>query len=271
MYKFLLIDCGLSDNTLESYLHDFKFFDLISNQLCKPPITKVLSLKMNTINHPKTLSRRLSALKIYYSFFDLAWPKDFPKFPKFESLPRVPSEKVVLEILSSIETKTKISDVMRARDRVIFQLLYGCGLRISELSFLNVDDVLKNSFLLKVLGKGSKERLIPISPPILNNILLYLKLRSLLKPKVKKLIINKHGKMISRQGLWKIVKNYASGQDLHPHSFRHAFASHCLNNGMDVRHLQVLLGHSSPNTTQIYTQVKKDNIVKLLQKISPFF
>ena len=162
------------------------------------------------------------------------------------------------------------------RDKAILELLYATGLRISELSHLKVENLYLNENFIRVLGKGNKERVIPFGEKAKKHLIYYLKnSRSLLlKNKNSEFIfLNRNGERISRQGLWKIIKQYGKKIGAHsiitPHILRHSFATHLLEKGADLRSIQMMLGHSSISTTEIYTFVARDKIKKIYDKYHP--
>jgi integrase/recombinase XerD len=158
----------------------------------------------------------------------------------------------------------------------MFELLYACGLRVSELAGLQVRQVFLEPGYLTVLGKGSKERLVPMGELAADALRVYLqngRLRLLKKGFAPEVFLNARGEKISRQGVWKIIKQHAlrAGitKNITPHMLRHSFATHLLENGADLRSLQVMLGHADISTTQIYTHVAKERLKEIHRKYHP--
>ena len=197
---------------------------------------------------------------------------DFISSPKREKhLPRVLSENEIDKLLN-----IPLTDHYSYRNKAILELMYATGLRVSELINLKVNDIDLNMAILKTIGKGSKERIIPLGDYALNYLKIYInEYRSLL---IKKdlndyLFLNNHGNKLTRQGLFKILNKLAREQDIKaeisPHTLRHSFATHLLNGGADLRSIQELLGHSDISTTQIYTHVSNQKLNEDYHKFHP--
>lgn len=227
-------------------------------------------------NGATTMSRRLSALRSFFAFalrenvisenpVELI---DNPKTPFH--LPILLSRAEMERILSlpAIDTRGGM------RDRCILELLYAGGLRVSELCNLKVDDLDMQQGIARVLGKGAKERVAPIHNLMLELLDKYIsKWRPQFRPASKFLFLNRSGNGLTRQYIWKLVKKYAAQANLpdtlSPHSFRHSFATHLLEGGADLRTVQILLGHSSINTTEIYTHVVDERLREIHHKCHP--
>lgn len=170
-----------------------------------------------------------------------------------------------------------IDDKLGLRDKAILELFYACGTRVSELINLKVSDLFFDDEIIRVFGKGSKERLIPIGSSAINWIGEYLKKsRPLLLKKSKSenfLFLNSRGSKLSRMGIWKIIDRYVKeagiDKDVHPHTFRHSFATHLLEGGADLRAVQEMLGHADISTTQIYTHIDRDYIKQVHKQYHP--
>jgi integrase/recombinase XerD len=165
-------------------------------------------------------------------------------------------------------------NVLEARDKAILELLYSAGLRISELIQLNFEDFLPEEALVRVIGKGSKERIVPVGRPALGAMQYYLNRAWIKLAKEKRpqaLFLNHHGQRISRQGCWFVIQKYAKQLNIkvYPHILRHSFATHMLENGADLRAVQEMLGHSSISTTQIYTHLSQKHLREAYQKYHP--
>ncbi|MDP2363517.1 MAG: site-specific tyrosine recombinase, partial [Ignavibacteria bacterium] len=186
---------------------------------------------------------------------------------------------VVLEIneVEKILSVPDVEDKYGLRDKAILELFYACGTRVSELINLKVNDLFFNDEIIRVLGKGSKERLIPIGSSAINWISEYLKKsRPLLMKKLKSenyLFLNSRSSKISRMGIWKIIDRYVREagitKDVHPHTFRHSFATHLLEGGADLRAVQEMLGHADISTTQIYTHIDRDYVKQVHKQYHP--
>ena len=273
------IEKGLSTNTLNSYKSDLeKYFNWIElnslkyKELSRSDVLEYLAYLFGQKLEGKSVARNLSSLKAFHNYLIL---KDITKSnpcekietPKFvKSIPSSLSENEVEKLLDAPDENTFIG----IRDKTMIETLYSCGLRISELVDLEIIHVNLRQGVIRVLGKGQKERLVPMGQKLINLIGIYLS--KLEENKIKKssnfLFLSQRGKKITRQAFWHRIKIYATKAGLEnnkisPHILRHAFATHLLNNGADLRVVQLLLGHSDLNTTQIYTEVAKRRLQNL--------
>jgi integrase/recombinase XerD len=182
-----------------------------------------------------------------------------------------------LEEIENLIEAVDLSTETGYRNRAILEVLYGCGLRVSELINLKIADLFFDDEVIRVLGKGSKQRIVPIGTSATNWITEYmLKARPLFQKKMKSeniLFISKRGTKLSRMAIWKIVKKYTEQaevqKDVHPHTFRHSFATHLLEGGADLRAVQEMLGHADISTTQIYTHIDRDYIKQVHKDFHP--
>jgi len=273
------IEKGLSTNTLNSYKSDLeKYFNWIElnslkyKELSRSDVLEYLAYLFGQKLEGKSVARNLSSLKAFHNYLIL---KDITKSnpcekietPKFvKSIPSSLSENEVEKLLDAPDENTFIG----IRDKTMIETLYSCGLRISELVDLEIIHVNLRQGVIRVLGKGQKERLVPMGQKLINLIGIYFS--KLEQNKIKNssnfLFLSQRGKKITRQAFWHRIKIYATKAGLEnnkisPHILRHAFATHLLNNGADLRVVQLLLGHSDLNTTQIYTEVAKRRLQNL--------
>jgi len=219
------------------------------------------------------VNRKISAIKSFYIF--LLKKKIINKSPVAEItmpkqekyLPITMTEEEVERLLNSPNLNVPIE----RRDKAMIEVLYATGIRISELINLKLTDIDVNRSVLKVLGKGSKERLVPYGEQAADSINLYLKDRKHLKS--KEIFLSNRGTRITRGAFWQRIKIYIKRENLKlsisPHTLRHAFATHLLNRGADLRSVQILLGHSDLSTTQIYTHIAKQRLGEILKKHHP--
>ena len=278
------LEKGLSKNTLSSYRLDISAFDnwLGSRSLeevDKAILLDYLSFRLKRGYSSRSTARSLSSLRSFYSFLVktsivLNNPTAKIDSPKLgHSLPKVLSEKDIDKLIHSPDTKEPLG----LRDRAMLELLYSSGLRVSELIKLEIINLNLRQGVVRIMGKGEKERLVPIGEEAMEWINKYLNSsREVLIGKESKdqhLFVTKRGKGMTRQAFWYRVKKYAlrSGIDksLSPHTLRHAFATHLLNHGADLRTVQLLLGHTSLSTTQIYTEVAKERMKSLHSQHHP--
>ena len=276
---------GLSRNTLDAYGNDLKNFAywLQEQNSTLVKVTQIiiqdyLSYRYDKGGSPRSSARLLSSLRRFY-----AWlrrenkisddPTALIASPKLgRALPKSLSETDVEALLSAPDTET----AMGLRDRTMMEVLYATGLRVSELVNLTVAQVNLQQGVIRVTGKGNKERLVPMGEEAINWLEQYLAVSrpQLMKGKAgEELFVSNRQKAMTRQTFWHMLKRHArvSGMkcDLSPHTLRHAFATHLLNHGADLRVVQMLLGHSDLSTTQIYTHVAKQRLQELHHKHHP--
>ena len=274
------IEKGLSQNTLDSYRSDLEQFSswLEKNNLSyiktsKKEILSYLSFLFQKGLGSKTVARKLSSLKSFFRY--LVFKSIIPNDPSSEvetpkllkSIPKSISEKEVEALLAAPDEKTDIG----LRDKTMIETLYSCGLRISELTNLELLNLNLRQGVIRVIGKGQKERLVPMGDQLIDLLELYISSsrKNLLNKRHSDfLFLSTRGQRMTRQSFWHRIKHYclASGFEpdkISPHVLRHAFATHLLNNGADLRVVQLLLGHSDLNTTQIYTEVARQRLKRL--------
>ncbi len=283
---FLSVEKGLSSNTLESYQRDLRKFFLFLrgkniNEIVKISriiITDFLMEQREKGLAPSTLTRNLASIRSFYQFLlkeqiiteNPAVELETPRAEK--KLPKVLSFNEIELLLEQPETKNAIG----LRDKAMLELLYATGIRVSELVSLNVNEVNLKMGFLKCDGKGNKERMIPLGSVAIRSIQEYLQNSrpKILKQKEEKaLFVNQQGTRLTRQGFWKILKKYALKAgietDITPHTLRHSFATHLLENGADLRSVQEMLGHADIATTQIYTHVARRKIKEIYNQTHP--
>lgn len=283
----LKLERNLSENTVASYKNDLSaLVNFLKDDGVDDP-SKITSQKLVDFFGVLTklgLSSRSSAR--YYSsikgFFGYLFSSGYIKINPMEklsapklskNLPNVLNINEIEAILSSPDTSKKLG----LRDKALLETFYACGLRVSELINLKVSDLFLNEEMIRVFGKGSKERYVPIGSSAIKWIEEYLKnSRPLLEKKAKSqhiLFLNNRGTKLSRMGVWKIVDNYAElagiKKEVHPHTFRHSFATHLLEGGADLRAVQEMLGHVDISTTQIYTHIDRDYIKQVHRDYHP--
>ena len=283
--NFLLNIKHASANTVASYMRDIRQFS--------DYIIHVESLNLQTVDrevicrytqylakHGKssaTISRSIASLKSFYTY---CCNEDFvTKNPVFE-IPQQKSEKKLPQILTGKEVELlldqpKSTDMKGLRDKAMLETLYATGMRVSEMISLNISDVSISGSFVKCEGNG-KFRIIPLYPAAVKALTVYLdevRSKMISDPAEEALFVNMSGERMTRQGFWKIIKRYQESaqisKDITPHTLRHSFAAHLLENGADLHSLQEMLGHSDISSTQIYTQVVKQNLKTVYQKFHP--
>lgn len=269
-----------SKNTIESYRTDLEQFqEFLKNKplenASKEDIKRYIK-HSNELNE-KSLARHLSALRTFYEFmvkkeYMGSSPMDGVEGPKIgKYLPDVLSIEEV-DALLNLEPH----DNFTYRNRCILELLYSTGLRISELTSLKLENVNLEASLIKVMGKGSKERIVPLNDITTEYMEKYIKTvrgEMLKKTQTDYLFLNNHGKPLTRQAIFKMIKKRAEDiglkKDISPHTLRHSFATHLLQNGADIRFIQELLGHSDVGTTEIYTHIINETLKKDYDDYNP--
>ena len=283
----LRLEKNLSDNTVASYKNDIssllKFLEAYN--IGDPSEIKLSHLsgffkELNTAGlNSSSAARYYSSLKGFFKYLfvsnyitenpieKLASPKLSKNLPSVLSFPEV----------DAILSKPDVDNKLGLRDKAMLETLYACGVRVSELINIKISDLFFDEEMIRVFGKGSKERLIPIGGSARNWINKYLTgSRPLLEKKAKSgnfLFLNGRGTKISRMGAWKIVDRYVHEagieKEVHPHTFRHSFATHLLEGGADLRAVQEMLGHADISTTQIYTHIDREYIKQIHKQFHP--
>ncbi|RFT17042.1 MAG: Tyrosine recombinase XerC [Candidatus Saccharicenans subterraneus] len=281
---YLAVEKGLSANSLSSYALDIrKLFDFLDRRkksllkLKEPDLVEFIHLQAQSGLSPRSLARLVSSLKSFFRF--LLLENHIKKNPAegltspslWLTLPRVLS----LEEVESLLEKPDLKKPQGIRDRAVLELLYGCGLRVSELVSLELKDVRLAQGFLVCRGKGNKERIVPVGRAAARWLKTYLKE---VRPQWDRrgssvIFLTRRGQPFTRQGIWKILKAYGQEAGLrdkiHPHVLRHSFATHLLERGADLRSVQMLLGHSQITTTQIYTHVSRDRLKQIYDRFHP--
>ncbi|WP_051564431.1 site-specific tyrosine recombinase XerD [Desulfovermiculus halophilus] len=274
---------GLSENTVAAYAHDLRDFasfltqhsaglDQVSEDSL---VLYLIFLRRQGLGN-RSVARRLSSLRSFYDFLrqegqiqdNPARLLDSPKLPQL--LPRVLTEPEAAALLARPDPNTKLG----ARDRTILELMYAAGLRVSEVCTLRPLDFDSQAGYLRVMGKGHKERILPVHAAAQTQLSTYLaSWRPLFSPKTEAMFLNRSGTGLSRQGLWKMIAKRAAQARIQghisPHTIRHTYATHLLAGGADLRSVQLLLGHADIGTTQIYTHVDISRLREIHQRYHP--
>jgi len=285
---FMIVEKGLAQNTIVSYERDLKRYltylqqveQLKSlNDVSRIHIVQFLSFLKGEGKSAKTLARHIASIRAFHQFLlrEKAVEQDpsvHIETPQLErTLPKVLS---FGEIETLLETPDQSSS-FGLRDKAMIELLYATGIRVSELINLDMENVHLTMGFVRCIGKGNKERIIPIGKIAQDVIEQYIhqsrpKLKNS-KNRTEALFLNHHGNRLTRQGFWKIIKKLASEakieKELTPHTLRHSFATHLLENGADLRAVQEMLGHADISTTQIYTHVTKTRLKDVYTKFHP--
>lgn len=286
--EYLKLEKGLADNTQAAYQRDLEKFlaymkkqrpDLLHwKDVNKRDIIGFLAWQMDAGAAYSTVARSLSCIKSFYKFMimedhiavnptsDLETPKINRKLPKVLSI----------EEVDKLIEQCNVMTLLGLRDRAMLELMYGTGLRVSELLALQIDDMNFTAGFLRCLGKGRKERIVPVNRSSIEWVQRYMirSRRELVRDQRERtLFLNAHGRPLTRQGFFKILAGYAekSGieKEITPHTLRHSFATHLLENGADLRAVQELLGHADISTTQIYTHITRSHLREVYQQCHP--
>lgn len=285
---YLTVEKGLSDNTINAYRRDlYKYVDYLDKskkinhlqEVKRPDITDYMMRQKDNGLNPNSVSRNLVAIKVFHRFLareryikeDVTDVLDSPKL--WKHLPDVLS---IVEI-EKILKQPNLKNWMGVRDKAILEVMYATGMRVSELAGLVIENLNIDVGFLKCIGKGKKERIVPIGKVARHILEKYI---SKTRPKLLKnkgmaraVFLSRLGKPISRQSYWKIIKRYAQSANIKktitPHTLRHSFATHMLERGADLRVVQELLGHADISTTQIYTHIDKERLKSIHHKYHP--
>jgi integrase/recombinase XerD len=284
--NYIRVEKGLSEKTVESYSRDLGRYASFLSSYGSPSVSgedtylilKHMILLRDEGLAPRSRARHLVAIRSFYSFLtqekaisqDPSKPIDFPK-----SGLRLPDTLALPDIKALIDA-TDPTAARGIRDGAMIELLYASGLRVSELVGLKMRDVHLDASFVRVFGKGSKERVVPMGQYANEKISAYLQYA---RPYLTKtspseyLFIAREGKPMTRQGFWKLLNRYAAKagitQHISPHTLRHSFATHLIEGGADLRVVQIMLGHSDISTTQIYTHITRDHLKKIHSSYHP--
>lgn len=281
--QYLWLEKGLSQNTRDAYQRDLLLFQqwLDGESIINASESRLkdfLSWRYEQKYHPRSTARQISSLRGFYRYLlkeerisqDITANIEMPR--QGRALPKSMTESDVEALLKAPNTQTSIG----LRDRCMLELLYACGLRVTELVSLTLDNVNTRQGIVRVMGKGSKERLVPMGQEALEWLQKY---NAAGRPDLMNgsdaptLFPGRQGKPMTRQTFWHRIKHYTQvagiSNDISPHVLRHAFATHLLNHGADLRVVQLLLGHSDLSTTQIYTHVANHRLQALHEEHHP--
>lgn len=280
------VERGLSHNTVVAYLRDLKkIIDWAEGrQLNNPAQIDTATIRefihdASAILNPKSLARLISSLKAFYNYLLL---ENYMEISPLELIDAPKTSRNLPDSLSVEEIDTLLSHIDRStpegeRNRAIIETLYSCGLRVSELTALKISDLYFSEGFIKVTGKGSKQRFVPINDYTIQVINLYrneIRIHINTDPKHKDtLFLNRRGKGLTRAMIFHIIKQLAIkaglNKNISPHTFRHSFATHLLENGADLRSIQMMLGHESITTTEIYMHVDRKHLHKIMEQHHP--
>lgn len=283
---YLVVERGLAENTLASYNSDLQqFLQYLESSKIKSfrdvnhGLLVAYLVKMQREGRaPATICQHMAAIKALYQFLlrerlvdndptvNLETPRQAKKLPQV----------LTLEEVERLLSQPRVDNPAGLRDKAMLELLYATGLRVSELVALNVEQVNLEGEFVRCLGKGAKERVVPMGQTACFYVRTYIEngRGKLIKKKAETaLFVNHHGRRLSRQGCWKIIKGYARAANLNkeitPHTLRHSFATHLLENGADLRAVQELLGHADIGTTQIYTHLTRKKVREVYDRTHP--
>ncbi len=281
--QYLELECGLSANSLAAYKRDIvefiKFFNIKSDYAISSKTINEYLAKLHNLNRkPGTIARKISSLRNFYKYlFENNLVKNNPfEYARVPKIMRYHPDYLTVDEVTAILNQPKPEDRNGIRDRAILELIYGTGIRISELINLKISSVYDEIGFIKIIGKGNKERLVPYGRYASRAVEKYLiEEREKIRPEKDGdiLFLSNRKRKFSRVGLWKLIKKYARKavikKEVTPHTFRHSFATHLIEGGADLRTVQELLGHASISTTQIYTQVDREYLLSVHREFHP--
>ncbi len=291
---YIRVECGLASNTIEAYGRDLRdlLIDLDKNEVTSPEaveprrlVEHLTSMKNDRGQASSTITRRLATIRTFFRWLHAEGAIDenpatwLDRPTRWQRLPDILSPNQMRRLLESPspELDRPGQPPLWLRDKAMLELMYASGLRASEVGAVGVEDFHPKLGVVRVLGKGDKERLAPMGRPAIQAIETYL---TDCRPQLKRpdgrdknrLILSKTGRPVERVAVWQIVKRHASRaglRDVHPHTLRHSFATHLLMGGADLRLVQELLGHADIATTQIYTHVDRSRLKDVHRKFHP--
>ncbi len=282
---YLTIEKGLSKNSIQSYENDIIHFfeyckqeDISLSEVSQSFCEKYIALLDDLSYKKRSLSRKISSLKNFYTFLKKSQKVKENPFLHFKSYSFDNGDREILTIeevdkLFGSLDKNKLLDI---RNFVIMELMYSCGLRVSEVIDLKIDKINLDDMLILIKGKGNKQRFVPFgksTKDIFSEYIKNFRLLLLNENSDNYLILNRRGKPLSRMGIWKIVrkslKNAGLSKKFHPHSLRHSYATHLIEGGADIRSIQLLLGHEDISTTQIYINISKTHLKEIHKQFHP--
>ena len=285
---YLRLEQSLSDNTINAYCHDIEMFrEFLEEKKGSHSVTEISHHDIEDFFAQlydlgiaaSSQARILSGLKSFYRYLiqEKVCEEDPTLLVSSPSIGRhIPEVLSYEEIVSMMET-IDLSQQFGHRNKAIIEVMYGCGLRVSEVISLNISDIYMKDEFVRVVGKGDKERLIPIGKKTLNELMLYIRgerLHQEIKAKYSdKVFISARGTSLTRQSVFLLVKSLAEKagikKTISPHTLRHSFATHLLEGGADLRAVQQMLGHSSISTTEIYTHVSDEYLRQVIMEYHP--
>jgi integrase/recombinase XerD len=284
--NYLSVERGLAKNTMLSYRQDLGYYtdfleaahvDTLS-KITKNDITNFMFQQKDKGLSPNSISRRLAAIRMFHRFLvreriSKVDPSNLIDSPKLWK--KIP-DTLSLNEVDALLAQPDVRDKQGIRDKAILETFYATGMRVSEVVNLKLADVNLDIGFLRCIGKGNKERVIPLGKKAIHCIIRYLDSSRpmLLKNNQSELLfLNRSGKRISRQSLWKLIKRYSKSarikKPMKPHTLRHSFATHLLERGADLRSVQEMLGHSDISTTQIYTHINKERLRSVHKMFHP--
>ncbi len=277
--EFLEVERGLAFNTLEAYRRDiYQFFDILAEE----GINSLSEIKRKHINlylknlreknlAPTSISRKIASIKGFFTWLNSIQVLDYDPTLGLEQ-PKL--SKRLPKVLSTEEVNIILKSELSKRNKAIIEVIYAAGLRVSELCSLNLNNIDLNSKFVRCIGKGSKERIIPIGNKAVKAVQAYLKERDYILKKNNRqkapLFVKENGEGINRGDIYVIIRDLGKlvNKNITPHVLRHSFATHLLENGADLRVVQELLGHSDVSTTQLYTHVSKKRLKEIYFSIN---
>lgn len=278
-HRYISLEKRLSDNTIAAYMRDLEEFthfilrkfnvapEAVDQLMIERFMEWLYTLKRSSASQ----ARRLSGIKSFYNFLLFEdrveqLPTEFVSSPKAQ---RLLPDTLSLEDIDAMLATFDITTSKGCRDSAIVEVLYSCGLRVSELTSLRVDNLFFGEGVIRIVGKGDKQRIVPISSAARDKIQLYMEFRRPCRPSEAVLFLNNRGKPLTRVMVFNIIKRAAleAGVDkqISPHTLRHSYATHLLEGGANIRQVQELLGHESISTTEVYTHLDRTHLRRVVE------
>jgi len=275
--EHLKVDRGRATQTIQAYQRDLEQFLNWADSVSMESVQGYLMHLGGAGLDPSSISRKLSALRQWLKFLGHEeWVKSIPNPRKSEKLRRFLSDQDLQAVLKAADKGLpygRSTESLIARDRALIYLLYATGLRVSELAGIMGFHILWKEQLIRVTGKGNKERLVPFARVAMDHLWIYFQdYRPKLQPKSDHVFLNERGGGMTRQAIWNVLMELATQAgvaEVHPHLLRHTFATQLLEQGMGLRTLQLLLGHADLSTTQVYTHVTPAHLQEVIEKFHP--
>lgn len=285
--NFIRVEKSLSGNSVSAYLHDVEMLMVYADSIGVEPENITMGQIKDFLNHineiglnKRTQARILSGIRGFYKYLMIeeVIDKDPTELIEGPKIGRKLPEVLTVKEIDAIESSFDLSKPEGQRNKAMVETLYSCGLRVSELTSIKLTDLFFDQGFIRVIGKGNKERLVPVGEKAIKEINLYLEQRNSVSFKIEKsseniIFLNRRGHKLTREMIFTIIKKHAKlagiKKSISPHTLRHSFATHLVEGGADLRAVQEMLGHESIQTTEIYTHLDKEFLRETILQFHP--